>query len=411
MGAPYKRKTAKGVGTSDEAVDASAAEAASNGTHEMAKPKTKFQKLMVRVVTGAMMAGALYAVVFHVGHLGVAFTLFAITAGIFKELVDVGYSEANPERELPLYRSLQWVWFMVAMSAAYSLEALNAPLDLTKFLARLPYLDGTALAYVPLVLDARQYHDYITFMGYSVAFVVTVLTLKEGHYKTQIRILSFTVLALSLFVVQMKMAIFNVFQGLFWFLFPLLLVAVNDTFAYFSGFTMGKKVFKSVFLTLSPNKTWEGFIGGGLFTVVAGWYLPTLLATPWLACSYSDIADNGVDACQIPSHFVPHAETGISAVQYHGLVLALFASLVAPFGGFFASAIKRAYGLKDFATMIPGHGGFMDRLDCQFLMAFFTWVHLTTFVAPLSPFDRAAQLVQALGPEDQAAILALIKAK
>jgi len=394
-----------------EAVDAASAEAASNGTHEMAKAKTKFQKLAVRVVTGGMMAGVLYYVVFHVGHLGVAFALFAITAGIFKELVDVGYSEANTERELPLYRSLQWVWFMVAMSAAYSIEALNAPLDLTKFLKQLPFLNDTALGYVPMMLDARQYHDYISFLGYSVAFVGTVLTLKEGHYKAQIRILSFTVLALSLFVVQMKMAIFNVFQGLFWFLFPLLLVAVNDSFAYFSGFTMGKKIFKSVFLTLSPNKTWEGFIGGGLFTMLAGWYLPSLLATPWLACSYSDIAEGGINNCQVPPHFAPHPDTGISPVQYHGLVLALFASLVAPFGGFFASAIKRAYGLKDFATMIPGHGGFMDRLDCQFLMAFFTWVHLTTFVAPLTPFDRAAQLVSALSPDDQAAIVALLGAK
>merc|ERR1712086_1174425 len=43
-------------------------------------------------------------------------------------------------------------------------------------------------------------------------------------------------------------------------------------------------------------------------------------------------------------------------VQLHALVLGLFASVVAPFGGFFASGIKRAYGLNDFAALIPGHG-------------------------------------------------------
>merc|ERR1712025_1266433 len=96
--------------------------------------------------------------------------------------------------------------------------------------------------------------------------------------------------------------------------------------------------------------------------------------------------------------------SGVMPIQYHGLVLALFASLVAPFGGFFASAIKRAYGLKDFATMIPGHGGFMDRLDCQFLMAFFTWVHFTTFIKPLSPLDRALDMAAALSEADQAAL-------
>jgi phosphatidate cytidylyltransferase len=40
----------------------------------------------------------------------------------------------------------------------------------------------------------------------------------------------------------------------------------------------------------------------------------------------------------------------------HGLCLGTFASIVAPFGGFFASAIKRAYNLKDFSAIIPGHG-------------------------------------------------------
>lgn len=55
-------------------------------------------------------------------------------------------------------------------------------------------------------------------------------------------------------------------------------------------------------------------------------------------------------------------------VQLYCLFLASFASMVAPFGGFFASAIKRAYDAKDFDTFIPGHGGLMDRLDCQFIM-------------------------------------------
>jgi phosphatidate cytidylyltransferase len=58
----------------------------------------------------------------------------------------------------------------------------------------------------------------------------------------------------------------------------------------------------------------------------------------------------------------------------------MFASLVAPFGGFLASAMKRAYGIKDFDSLIPGHGGVMDRMDCQFLMALCTWVHYNTFV-------------------------------
>lgn len=67
-------------------------------------------------------------------------------------------------------------------------------------------------------------------------------------------------------------------------------------------------------------------------------------------------------------------------IQIHALWLGFFASVVAPFGGFLASAIKRAYGIKDFDSLIPGHGGVTDRLDCQFMMALCTWVHYNTFV-------------------------------
>ena len=83
------------------------------------------------------------------------------------------------------------------------------------------------------------------------------------------------------------------------------------------------------------------------------------------------------------------------------MILALFASTVAPFGGFLASAIKRVYGLKDFANFIPGHGGFMDRLDCQFLMALATFVHLRTFVLVNEDmnFTKVLRSAIALSPE------------
>ncbi|OMH82634.1 Phosphatidate cytidylyltransferase 1 [Zancudomyces culisetae] len=62
------------------------------------------------------------------------------------------------------------------------------------------------------------------------------------------------------------------------------------------------------------------------------------------------------------------------------MVLASFASLIAPFGGFFASAVKRAFQVKDFGDIIPGHGGVTDRFDCQFIMGAFANVYFNTFV-------------------------------
>jgi phosphatidate cytidylyltransferase len=53
-----------------------------------------------------------------------------------------------------------------------------------------------------------------------------------------------------------------------------------------------------------------------------------------------------------------------------------------PLGGFYASAIKRAYKIKDFDSLFPGHGGVMDRVDCQLFMVAFTTVHYLSLIAP-----------------------------
>eukprot|EP00522_Entomoneis_paludosa_P009503 CAMPEP_0172444146 /NCGR_PEP_ID=MMETSP1065-20121228/4237_1 /TAXON_ID=265537 /ORGANISM="Amphiprora paludosa, Strain CCMP125" /LENGTH=148 /DNA_ID=CAMNT_0013194569 /DNA_START=216 /DNA_END=662 /DNA_ORIENTATION=- len=99
-------------------------------------------------------------------------------------------------------------------------------------------------------------------------------------------------------------------------------------------------------------------------------------------------------------------------IQIHALWLALFASVVAPFGGFLASAIKRAYGLKNFAAWIPGHGGIMDRMDCQFLMALCTWVHYNTFVklATVS-VPKLSYLFSLLSQDEQDEFLSLLMKK
>merc|ERR1719228_1977315 len=68
--------------------------------------------------------------------------------------------------------------------------------------------------------------------------------------------------------------------------------------------------------------------------------------------------------------------------QLHAFVFSIFGSLIAPFGGFFASGFKRAFGIKDFGASIPGHGGLTDRFDCQLFMSFFVFVYQSTFVEP-----------------------------
>ena len=58
----------------------------------------------------------------------------------------------------------------------------------------------------------------------------------------------------------------------------------------------------------------------------------------------------------------------ISPAKAGALTIGLMASLLAPFAGFLASGMKRAYQIKDFSNALPGHGGFVDRFDCCIFM-------------------------------------------
>ncbi len=109
--------------------------------------------------------------------------------------------------------------------------------------------------------------------------------------------------------------------------FILAAVVMTDTAAYFSGRLIGgPKLWPAV----SPKKTWAGLIGGISAAAVAGLVFPAVTGSGsalWLA--------------------------------FLGLVL----GLVAQAGDLAESALKRHFGLKDASDLIPGHGGFMDRMD------------------------------------------------
>ena len=110
-------------------------------------------------------------------------------------------------------------------------------------------------------------------------------------------------------------------------LFILLAVAATDTAAYFSGRLLGGP---KLWPAISPKKTWAGLIGGVVAAAVTGALFAKVSGSglaPWLAA------------------------------------LGLFLGLVAQAGDLAESALKRTFGLKDASHLIPGHGGFMDRMD------------------------------------------------
>ena len=116
-----------------------------------------------------------------------------------------------------------------------------------------------------------------------------------------------------------------------------ILVGLNDTFAYLTGVLVGKHPMAP---KISPKKTWEGFIGGLVF-----------------AASGSAFAFN----------YFLEQELWIGAVA--GVVGALAATT----GDLIESAIKRDLSLKDMGTLLPGHGGMLDRLDAALITAPIFW--------------------------------------
>ena len=109
--------------------------------------------------------------------------------------------------------------------------------------------------------------------------------------------------------------------------FPFLLVWFNDTFAYLVGITLGRH---KLFPRISPKKSWEGAVGGGVLTIVAG-----LLVAP-----------------RVEGITFPHA-AAISCI------VVLFGS----FGDLVESMFKRSIEIKDSGNIMPGHGGVLDRMD------------------------------------------------
>ena len=364
---------------------------------------TGCRKALVRGGSAVFMA-AFVAAILLLGHRAACITLGVFSVMIFRELLNVRYAKnlGKIANRVAHFRTVQWGWFAVAMHFAYGSDVAKAPMSMLSVASaalpeRLHQPFGTAAS---LLDSSSPYHAFCSFLLYSAVFIITVVSLRgtEAELRFQITQLAWTIAACLLTVGQMKVSVFNAYSGLFWVVFPALLVAVNDTGAYISGKSCGKRFVKRSFFPLSPNKTWEGFVGAALITCAAGFYLPTVLAkSGWLRCSFNELDASG-SCSTVSTLYTPSATLAlpfvaiddverfgfgrIAPIQVHGVVMALFASLVAPFGGLFASVVKRAYGLKDFDNIIPGHGGFMDRLDCQMVMILFTYVYLTTFVAP-----------------------------
>lgn len=97
-------------------------------------------------------------------------------------------------------------------------------------------------------------------------FCLVRISLVKKYYVRQFSLFAWTHVSLLIVVTQSYLIIENIFEGLIWFIVPVSMIICNDIMAYVFGFFFGK----TPLIKLSPKKTWEGFIGGGISTVFFG---------------------------------------------------------------------------------------------------------------------------------------------
>jgi phosphatidate cytidylyltransferase len=318
------------------------------------------------------------------GHLWMVLFLTVVQVMIFKEILAIASVPAR-ENSIPWFKAINWYFLATTLYFAYGETIIY-------------YFKHIVLVDV-LLLPFATHHRFISFLLYILGFVWFVASLQKGQYRFQFSQFSFTHMTLILVVGQAHFIINNLLEGMFWFFIPAALVISNDIFAYICGKAFGRHKL----LELSPKKTVEGFVGAWGCTIVIGLLFSNLLMHyDYFICPARDLGANILSGltCEpnpvfltrtfdLPPQllnlhpllsFIPK-QISMAPVQLHVMVLSSFASLIAPFGGFFASGLKRAFKIKDFGDSIPGHGGMTDRMDCQILNGFFVYLYYQSFIA------------------------------
>lgn len=258
----------------------------------------------------------------------------------------------NKPKEM-IARTRSW-WFMalVFISAtlihpivtfiAFALLSFMALRELTSISKNLPKEDLPVVMFGYLCIPIQYYFAYIgnynlflifipLLMHIFIPFVLVIRGRIEGIsasmsvIPTHLMLVVFAISHLAYFLSLPPIEGFNA-GGRGMLLFIVFITEINDVLQFVWGKLLGKR---KILPKVSPNKTWEGFIGGMLSTVVISYFLRFL--TPM------------------------------------GELESIIAGFIIAGTGFIGdvtvSAIKRDLGIKDTGNLIPGHGGMMDRID------------------------------------------------
>lgn len=274
--------------------------------------------MKTRVISAAVAIVLLLAVLFS-GKLVFALSIFLLAFVAAHEFIDVG--------------------------TAGGFKAFKPIICLSSLIVLFVGLNG-----VTFNLDFINYTHVNLLLIYIITATVLV-TLVFKHEKFRIEDAGFTLLTIIyvVFTFSFLPLIRNMENGFYLLWIVFIGAWGTDTFAYFTGVTLGKH---KMLPKVSPKKSYEGFFGGIIGCII-------------LSVLYGYFA--------ISKGYV-------SFSIYHFVFFGIINGVMSQFGDWIASAIKRYVNVKDYGKIMPGHGGILDRFDSILFISPFVYLYLVLVI-------------------------------
>lgn len=232
---------------------------------------------------------------------------------------------------------------LALISAIGISEFYTMALPARKLELRFAAVTGSALVFIPFAANDRFILSGIgiLFITFSLLFLYRIRTIESAAQEIAFALLAFLYVP---FLLMHLVLLRQTPYGVQWLFVIMLIVMTNDSTAYYTGSAFGKH---RLYPLVSPKKSIEGAVGG-LVGSICGTLLAKFTFFPQL--SYRD-----------------------------AIVTALVVGIVGQAGDLFESMLKRSFGVKDSGTLIPGHGGVLDRLDSILFAAPITYYYVLFF--------------------------------
>lgn len=258
------------------------------------------------------------------------------------------------------------------LTESYGVEPMRLP---TYIFVGLLFL----LLAVPASSETPQLYTlkFLVGMGFASAiapFIFLTITMRRAQMGSAYPAATASVFAFAYIALPMAMLVQlrEQIAGAFWLLYLLLIVWAGDIFAYFVGRSLGRHLMAP---RISPKKTWEGAAA----SVAASLLVASLLFNYSLQIS----------SFLLRMRLIERRDGlfGLEKPEWLPIVLlTIAANVAAQLGDLVESLIKRGAGVKDSGTILPGHGGMLDRIDALLFATPVLWFYAIALFPPARPW-------------------------